>query len=359
MAALSFCLVSVFMVDGQWNIHNNPSLPRGDLGMAAGYYNHSIYLLYVNTLQNIPSEMSNSTDRYLLKLLINSGGWINQYQMVKYDIVNDEFDDLGDDYLSSTLGNSDGELSLSLYYTQINQTTIFTLNTDGDSINVYDLESLSYQKLDTTIPNDIKMYSSSSNSRVSACIASAEKPSSRLYIMGGGYGDTGSNYRDYLQIFDLDNGLWISNAPSMTTSRSIPGCIVTTDILWVISGCYTDSVESINVIDIDVDITTAKWYEVGSLDSVIASAAVTAVDELIFVIGGDTSCGDTSSRSNAVYTIDTVTNAVSTYTDSLPSAMIGIGVLQIDHTIYGFGGYDESQRDEWITLRLLSQFAIC
>ena len=47
MAALFFYLSVVMMARSQWIQHYDPALPRKDYLMAIGYYNESIYLLYM------------------------------------------------------------------------------------------------------------------------------------------------------------------------------------------------------------------------------------------------------------------------------------------------------------------------
>ena len=47
MAAFLLSSAIMAMTHGQWGEHSNPALPREDYMMAVGYYNQSIYLLYV------------------------------------------------------------------------------------------------------------------------------------------------------------------------------------------------------------------------------------------------------------------------------------------------------------------------
>ena len=47
MVSFFFLFGLVMIVYGQWIQHNDPALPRGDEVMAIGYYDESIYLLYV------------------------------------------------------------------------------------------------------------------------------------------------------------------------------------------------------------------------------------------------------------------------------------------------------------------------
>ena len=110
--------------------------------------------------------------------MIISGGDNNNNQLVKYEISNDVFVDFGVDYLSSTLGTVYGESGNGGYFTQINETTLFTVHWQDDSISVYNLQTLSYREWDTSIPL-------SSYHGENACISSSDTPIPRLYITGG------------------------------------------------------------------------------------------------------------------------------------------------------------------------------
>ena len=275
--------------------------------------------------------------------MILSGGQSYKEQLVEYDTLNDAFIDYGEEFVSSALGNSDGENGWGVYFTQINATTLYTINRNGDSINVYDLQSLSFYDLGTTIPVDVSYH---------GCIASAITPSPRLYITGGKVDDWSSpnwlEELDDLQILGLDDLQWLTSAPSMTTARAGHGCIVVNDLLWAIGGQSSESVEMINI----TDITTGSWQVVGSVSCQMSSFGITAVDDIIFLVGGY--CWDTSARSGIVYTIDTVTNTISVYAESLPFPVNGMSILAIDDMIYGFGGTNGSSLDSWMTLDLLS-----
>ena len=256
---------------------------------------------------------------------------------MEYVIVSNEFVDYGEDYISSALGNGDGENGWGIYFTQINDTTLYTINRNGDSINVYDLQSLSFYDLGTTIPVDVSFY---------GCIASAEIPTPRLYITGG---KEWFRELDDLQILGLDNLEWLASPPSMTTARAGHGCIVVNDILWAIGGEDLDSVEIISI----TEITTKSWQIIDSVPCQLGRFGLTLVDEMIFIVGGY--CWDTETYSDSVYTINTREMMISAYSESLPFAVNGMPVVMVDYTIYGFGGYIGSsvRIDSWMTLHML------
>ena len=271
-----------------------------------------------------------------------SGGQVNPYQWTKYDILKDEMTDLGVDYLNVTLGNEVGEHGYGTYFTQINDTTVYTINGNGDSINVYNLQTLSYQDLGTTIPINVDRY---------GCMASSATPSPRLFITGGNNASNSEDAAlDDLQVLSLADMQWMSSPPSMVETRHRHGCIVANDKLWAMSGKYENSVEVINT----TDIANETWQEIGTLSCMPVLMGITVVDSTIFVVGGY--CRSWSTRSDTVHTIDAVTNNISTYAYSLPIAANGIPVVAIDATIYGFGGQTSgsTRLDTWYTLILLS-----
>ena len=257
-------------------------------------------------------------------LLITSGGWYSNHQLVQYDIVKGSFVDYGTQYLSSTLGNSDGEYGQSIYYTQINETTLFTINRNGDCLHVYNLQTLSFQELGTTIPINVNEY---------ACISSSVTPTPRLYI----------TVWDDLQVVTLSDLEWLTNTPSMTDTRLMHGCIVVNDVLWAIGGLGEYSVEIINITNIADD----TWNVIGRVPGVdfISKMGVTAVDDVIFIVGG----GPTGGSLDTVYAIDTITYSIGIYGDRLPTGVNGMSVVAAGHTIYGFGGLSYS----WVSFDFL------
>lgn len=159
---------------------------------------------------------------------------------------------------------------------------------------------------------------------------------------------------DDLQILNLGNTQWISStySPSMNNVRSMHGCIVANDQLWAIGGYYEDSVEAIEI----TSITTETWQEIGSFSCELSRSGITAVEDVIFIVGG--LCWDISTTSSVVYTIDTTTNSLSIYSESLSTDVGSMPIMMIDSIIYGFGGrrYNngyEEYLDSWTTLKLL------
>ena len=248
--------------------------------------------------------------------------------MVRYNILSGDFTDYGTNYLSE-LGNNDGEYGQSVFYTQYDSTTLYTAGgSSGNAINMYDLETLTFQSLGTTIPFQ--------TSRTS-CIASSDSPTPSLYIVGG-------HYPKKLQLLDLDTVSWHESPPDMTYSHSYHGCIVADDRLWAIGGSGSSTVEAININELDF------WQYIDGLQCGLFSPAVTAVNGFIYVIGG--SC---DGHSDQMHVIDTATNSIEIHSDTFSFGRYSFPIVAIDETIYGFGGVHElSTIDSWITLNLLS-----
>lgn len=263
-------------------------------------------------------------------------------------MINDTFIDYGEDYLSSTMGNADGEFGYGTYFTQINDTTLYTINCNGDSINVYDLQSLEFTDLGVSIPNDIDW---------SACIASSATPTPRLYITGGyerpDYNPAGFAVKSS-KMLNLDNLQW--SFGFMEYSRSSHGCIVANDLLWAIGGSGRDSVETRNI----TNYAQNSWQEreTLSLYCQLASFGITAVDKLIFIVGGSCTEMYTNTRSDLVVYIDSENmNSIRYYPYRLPYAVSGMSIMLIDDTIYGFGGldaYNATILNSWMMLDVLS-----
>ena len=272
--------------------------------------------------------------------MIIRGGHPKANQLMEYDILNDNFTDYGMSYLHENMSNYDGEYGTGIYFTQINSTTLYTIRgVSGTKINVYDLPSLSYRDLGTTIPK---------HAGDSACISSSTTPSHQLYITGG------EAFGASLQILSINSMEWTSNPnpPSMNNNRSAHGCIISNDKLWAFGGYETNSVEAVNT----TDITNENWQIIGNLSCNRTEFGVTEVDGVIYIVGGQCSDGAVSDN---VQTIDTTTNAINVYEHSLPHAVYGMPVMVIDYTIYGFGGYTESSPvDSLLTLDLLRPISI-
>ena len=260
-----------------------------------------------------------------------------QHGLVQYNIDTNNFTDYGGDYLWFNLGNLYGESGGGSFYTQINETMLFTIRSTGDYIHAYDLQSLSYQALPSEIPINV------SNG---ACLASSESPAPQIFVVGGpAYAPQGWLDPLYtLQILDLSVGNW-SIGPNMAFGRVWHGCVVVNDWLWAIG--WSMAMEAIYVPELSNSSSDSTWDIMGYMPIEFLSLHCIAVfEDMIFVVGG---ChGDVSSLvcpSDTVWIVDTNDRNGDIETLKLPYAVAEMSVVVIDRTIYGFGGFGESQND--------------
>ena len=156
-------------------------MPKASMNTAIAYYEGdttSIYILYV--LRFIFTHICHRNSAEIIcKTMQFSGGETQRHGMVVYNGNN--FREYGDEFLEF-LGNEDGESGQGNgFYTQTyyqNTTTLFTLPHAAEYIHFYDLipETLSFRTLEPAIPITVAD---------SACLASSNTPSPRLYITGG------------------------------------------------------------------------------------------------------------------------------------------------------------------------------
>ena len=250
----------------------------------------------------------------------------DRHGLVQYNIDDNNFTDYGAEYLSTKLSNPYGEFGAGTFYTQINETLLYTIRGTGEYINAYNLESFSFHQLDQTIPINVD---------IGGCLASVELPRPQLFVVGGRYyNGTGWNRRNTLQILDLSVGNW-SMGPNMTQDRAGHGCVVVNDWLWAI-GLYP-TVESIHVPERSNSSSDTAWKIKGSLSTgVLFYVRLAVFEELIFVVGG---CTLYTCPVERVIIIDTNTAKMDSTTLALPYAVLGMGIVVVDRTIYGFGGF--------------------
>lgn len=251
--------------------------------------------------------------------------------MTRYDtgVTNGWFDDYTTSkYLSDTLMNDDGEDGEGIYFTQIDDTTLYTISTDGGNINMYDLTagSETYQQL-VTIPINVGFPNR-------GCLASSVSLSS-LYVAGGFNSGSIAN----LQILNLSDMQW-SDGPSMSYGRVAHGCVVVNDRLWAIGS--VEEVEAINI----TNISSQSWSDMFSLPTRLSSFGLTVLDDIIYIIGGVDE-NSNYEEVDTMYLIDTAAGNYDLYEDSLPMELQGMAVIVVDRTIYGFGGYSSTSAEWW------------
>ena len=229
---------------------------------------------------------------------------------------------------------------MGIYYSQINATTLFTIGPSGEYIHMYDLSSLVIMSI-TKIRRTVNW---------TACLASSETPSPRLYITGGDsfvdYNDSWSIFtttdlpendtNHVFQILDLDNQSW-TLGDDINFARRAHGCITMNDTLWIMG--YVAEIETVNI----TDVYNTEWavHSELRLENNLITFGLVAVDHYILIIGGLVIHGDYMQySSNIVYIIDTVSDSLTT--ELLPNFEVGIAGLSavvVDNIVYGFGGF--------------------
>ena len=247
--------------------------------------------------------------------------------MVEYDILEDIFVDHGQFVLNYHV------YGYSQYYTQYDQTTMYTIDFSGDYLIMFNLESLESQQMNTTIPVNV-------DSGGLACIVSSEVKEA-LYIVGG---HDDSSRLATVQTFQLDSQTWLTNVADMNAKRFYHGCLVeeTTQRLYVVGGLWEKSIEYIDFTNIESE----SWVTLNDeLPVNLHDTRLVAVNGIIYTIGGQ----DLSANEHdTMYTIDAATGNLSIHSDVLPTAMTGIAAIVVDNVIYGFGGLDVNNvRANW------------
>ena len=260
-------------------------------------------------------------------ITIISGGHIYSYSLVIYNIVRELMIDFGENYLLETLGNENGENGTN-HFTQIGN-ILYISDYSGATINVYNLETLSFTQIMRTHFDD---------DNYASALTSSSFPTPRLYLVGG-YRWNSNKFR----VLDLEDMVWLDNMPDLIISRRSRGCGVIKGTLWVVGGYNQSTVEAISI----TDIMSSSWVQMESLPVDLYGAGVFEVDDLIYIVGGYVL---NVGYSKTVYTIDTSTGAVSNYSDLLPYPISHMYPILVKNVIYGFGGNSGGgYRDSWVT----------
>lgn len=190
---------------------------------------------------------------------------------------------------------------------------MYVIDPSGGALFTFNMESLEYKKVNTTIPMNVSDKS---------CIASSNSTRT-LYIIGG------ENASQTVQVLDLDTMSWLNDIPPTNYHRESHGCYVepSNQRLYVMGGNST-KIEYIN----STDIQNQHWTVLSDeFESGIMSFGMAAN---ILVLGG---C-DENGIIGDVYSVNTVTNTVTRYDNALPYDVSAASAIGVDGTLYAFGG---------------------
>eukprot|EP01083_Nonionella_stella_P171990 588894_1 len=191
------------------------------------------------------------------------------------------------------------------------------------------------------------------NTLVAACLASTiDANHSYLFVVGGqseSYTSLNST-----QIYNISSDLWQINVPSMDTNRAHLSCIAHNNKLYSIGGgrstvpFYLDSIEMLDVSTINLRNFAITWQYIDPLNIPLRRMSAVRYMDSILVIGGHTG----QESSNAIHVIDTISDTVTYYSESLAIATYSTAPVVIDAnagTLIAFGGgiYPGGSIDTW------------
>eukprot|EP01084_Bolivina_argentea_P297409 512369_1 len=287
--------------------------------------------LKYDTIQVTDNRLPRNDSRYAVgydqknDTILLFGGYDNRQQFTSFK--DNIFTDHGTNYLPRQVGNS------AQSYTQINQYLYMMEYLYPFNMLKFDTETrnLTYPALPYNIPTVVGYY---------ACLAHIDNGNNKYLFVVGGYDY--NQLLQLLQIFNLSSGLWIDqqSIPNMKQQRAGSGCIVHKDILYVMGGTTSNSIETLFVGDDLIDIQSQEWqYINGTVGGVSVMSELSGVvinGDDILVIGGEESSSDPNKNPN-ITVIDTVTNNV--YVGGMLDRPISVGAAIItNNVLYIFGG---------------------
>eukprot|EP01083_Nonionella_stella_P077918 212984_1 len=305
---LDIVLVICFIISckSQWIVVNDTHLllPRGDVLMACGTFNDSIFIF--------------------------GGYWFNK-QLLEYIPSRDIMIDHGKAVLhDKTFGHAQ-------YYTQWNHmlyiTSFLYRQHAQHSISIYDLSTNNF--VDTAssilIPNDISR-------SPGCCITTSEE---FIFITGGSMTHT-------LQLFEFKTNKWHTGAP-MQDSREDHACVVVFDFLYVIAGVNRSTIEKISIRNFE----TQPWEPIGSFTSIVAWPGCVLHHNTIWVVGGadrgaywenwqysSLQYDEEYEALDTVYIIRAIDDSITLLAERLPYGINRAATVILGNTLYVFGGTD-------------------
>eukprot|EP01083_Nonionella_stella_P106061 305539_1 len=285
-----------------WNMAATALPNGGRYGMAAGFFNESVFLIGGRTASN-------------------SNGFT---EVIKYNMNSDAYTAHG------TITHNIRIVSQS--YTQIDS-MIYMYSSSTDDIVSYDMASSTY---------DAQYVLKANVALDDPCMTNLN--SEFLFLLGG---SISPNYQSGFHIFDLNTKQWINDGPDMLEPRVYFSCDTHRDHLYVMGGGNAvEALDTVIVIDIR-NVSTINHQNWSALDDTLSAKknqlhSVVFEDD-IYVIGG-WSTGATATPYGHIDVIDTITNTI--HIDStLMTAAYGVSPVVAVNTLYVFGGYNPTDRE--------------
>eukprot|EP01083_Nonionella_stella_P176169 615720_1 len=181
--------------------------------------------------------------------------------------------------------------------------------------------------------------------REPGCLASTIDDNHNSYLFAVG-GKNASYKALYLtQIYNISSNSWLENVPSMQTNRASFSCIVQNNKLFSIGGWtstapyYLDSIEVLDVSTTNLyNNFMIKWQYIDSLNAPREHTNAVGYMDKVLVIGGGPS-GNGGGSSDAIHVINTVSDTVTYYDESLVTGVYDSAPVVVDGTLFVFGGY--------------------
>eukprot|EP01084_Bolivina_argentea_P018783 34957_1 len=292
---------------GNWTT-STLHLPRACMSFVLGQYNQSIFIL----------------GGY-------DGATSHVYQLVEYDIMENVIYDHGTSVLPYSTVQGGGFYQLS--------DVIYILGSDAITLYTYNLRTKQYAPNwnDVNIPIDAE---------AKGCLVLFE---GYLFILGGYNNALSSGYSDTFQAFNISSNSWISSLPSMLYKRSGPSCVVhpLSNELYAMGGWVgwpdainQDSIEKINIGNMD-NIQSESFQNVGTLLHAGSGQRCVVYKDLILVIGGafDDQMGGVFHDEISVLNISSNRISSGGY---LNTAVGNPGVVMVNNVIYVIAGQTAS-----------------
>eukprot|EP01084_Bolivina_argentea_P174340 302008_1 len=271
---------------------------------------------YPLVLPQASSKQAVGYDSSTHTILILGGS--SAQQAVAYHINDMTFEDLGSDFMSEAING----VQFYSQHTDIN-TNLWMINGPGSGLIKFDTHSRGMDVANTNIPTNVSPH---------ACLASYQH---YLFVVGG-WNDGAMQH--IVQIYDTINNQWITNTPLMQESRSVCGCIVNGNRLYVVAGLNTDTIEWINVADVH-NMDKQEWqYVNGHLPTPLRGNTVVNHGDQIIVLGGRSDAGEFSTT---IPVINVGSNSISIQ-GSLAYSEDEAGCIIVGKRVYIFGGFAES-----------------
>eukprot|EP01083_Nonionella_stella_P068820 183011_1 len=254
-------------------------------------------------------------------LVLIYGGAYARQQFVTFGVINNQFTDINEEYLSF----AQNTVGVGQHYSQLGNDLWVIHHSVGSSLLKINTETYAVTDPGIKIPVDPERY---------GCLVAI--PNFLIIIGGGTY------VLDEAQIYNLATSQWLTGVPSLATARRMAACVAVNDKVYIIGGYhyrgstynYYD-IDTIESLDISTLPTTAglSWT---TLSSKLASrrvaprAVVHGTD--IYVVGG----AESGPKAD-VNVIDTI-NGSCEVRDTLAIAVYDAVCIIVDDVLYAFGG---------------------